>query len=109
MLEGWKCLECGVVYAPFIKECRCSAKVITNEEQVACFHNWTGPGTKCTKCGLIMIGGITFDSPPPTICQHIWSESGASTGGRYCLNCGACEPLFSPVKTTADEQGECKI
>ena len=26
MNEGWKCPECNTVYAPFIRECRCSKK-----------------------------------------------------------------------------------
>ena len=27
MTEGWKCSECGTVYAPFIRECNCSRNV----------------------------------------------------------------------------------
>jgi len=26
MNEGWKCPECHTVYAPFIRECKCSKK-----------------------------------------------------------------------------------
>ena len=104
MIEGWKCGECGVVYAPFVTECRCSVKFQGNND--ACIHDWAGPGYTCKKCGFINIGGLDFDTPPSTICQHTWSELGQSTGGRHCLNCGALEPWFDPIPTA---QGECKL
>ena len=110
MTEGWKCGECGVIYAPFIKECRCSVKIIGNIiGNDACFHDWAGPGHKCTKCGLIHLGGITFDSPSATICQHTWSEEGQSTGGQYCTNCGMVMPVFSSSTKLSDEMEECKL
>ncbi len=114
MLEGWKCLECGVVYAPFVKACRCSVKIQNNYEQVTCLHEWPGPdtpcincglvistvqqacfhnwpemGPECTKCGLRFVGGITFTTPVPTICQHIYGEQ--LTAGRFCTLCGMQE------------------
>lgn len=105
MVEGWKCGECGVVYAPFINECRCSVKYQGND-QAECFHNWPEPYHPCTKCGYVTPMPTFTTVQDQTVCQHTWSESGQSTAGRYCLNCGASDPLL-PTVTTA--QGECKL
>ena len=98
-LEGWKCMECGVVYAPFIKECRCSVKINFN---YACIHDWPGPGVKCSKCGLINLSGsFIIDTPQQEVlpCQHEWCESGQSTLGPQCKICGALQQPFDNQST----------
>lgn len=119
-LEGWKCLECGVVYAPFIKECRCSVKIQDNVDiagcphsytdgrctqcglmmpGLVCFHNWPSTSAPCTKCGVMMGAGITFTpTVVPTVdisgCEHVYPDSSLTTAGRFCSLCGAQEVLW---------------
>ena len=107
-LEGWKCLECGVIYAPFVKECRCSVKIQDNMDQ--CFHNWPDTSAPCTKCGLKMTGGITFTVPPnvPVVdisgCVHVYPDSSLTTAGRFCSLCGVQEVLWEKSGTTGGTQ-----
>ena len=96
-LEGWKCLECGTVYAPFVKECRCSVKITSNVQLPVCFHTYINE--KCTKCGMIMTR-ITFDSPePPVPCPHVYPENMTTTAGRICSLCGVQEVLWERSRT----------
>ncbi len=124
--ESWKCIECGVVYAPFVTECRCSVTVATNEIhltcvhewtepyapctkcgvkiqeiQATCFHNWPEPYAPCTKCGMIM-GGVRFEVSTPTVdivgCQHIYGDN--TTTGRFCTLCGTQEVLWEKPGNT---------
>ncbi len=105
MLEGWKCLECGVVYAPFVTECRCSATISTNEEQVGCFHDWPRPWAPCSKCGLVL--GIptwsAAEEPAPVPCQHIF-PSESTTAGNRCTLCGVQEVLWENPNHTMMEK-----
>lgn len=100
-LEGWKCGECGVVYAPFVTECRCAAKIQDNTEET-CFHYWPNTSTPCTKCG-VMMSGITFDMNIPTVdisgCVHVYPDSSLTTAGRFCSKCGAQEVLWERPST----------
>ena len=102
-LEGWKCLECGVVYAPFVKECRCSVKIQDNVDLAQCFHLYTEG--KCTKCGMVM-AGITFT---PTVvdteCVHVYPDSSLTTAGRFCSLCGSQEVLWEKPGNTTVSQG----
>ena len=100
MLEGWKCLECGTVYAPFVKECRCSVKIESNVQLPVCFHTYINE--TCTKCGMAMTR-ITFDSPEPTICQHIYGDN--RTAGRFCTLCGTQEVIWEQPGNTCYEGG----
>jgi len=75
-LEGWKCLECGTVYAPFVKECRCSVKIQDNTQLARCDHDWPGPYVPCTKCGL-----MTTDLQKA--CFHNWPDTSSP-----CTKCG---------------------
>ena len=109
-LEGWKCLECGVVYAPFVKECRCSVKIKSNEEQVGCLHDYPGPYVACTKCGLMMVSNWDFkssiDRADQSPCHHVWSEQGRA--GRYCTKCMMQEVLWErPGNTTRIRHTKC--
>ena len=107
-LEGWKCLECGVVYAPFVTECRCSVKIQDNVEQAGtvCFHNWPSSSTPCTKCGMVMTE-ITF---MPTVdisgCTHVYPDSSLTTAGRFCSLCGAQEVLWEKPGNTCSICGD---
>ena len=134
-LEGWKCLECGVIYAPFVKECRCSVKIQDNVRiscnhnwpspdaeclncgltleslQAVCFHYWPDTSAPCTKCGLKMGSGITFTVPPnvPVVdisgCVHIYPDSSLTTQGRFCSLCGAQEVQWETPGNTTVPQG----
>lgn len=100
-INGWKCGECGVVYAPFIKECRCAVKL---NDQAECFHNWPERHAPCTKCGYVIpMPSFTFtptvEKVDLSVCQHTWSE--IYTNGRHCLNCGETEPLFGTPTTAS--------
>ena len=98
-LEGWKCLECGVVYAPFVKECRCSVKMVKIQGNMdadhACFHNWPDSVSPCTKCGIMMTSPVTFDFQPYVVqtppCQHLYDDSSLTTAARLCTKCGMQE------------------
>ena len=109
-LEGWKCLECGVVYAPFVTECRCSAKMSTNDVHLVCIHEWPEPYAPCTKCGVRM-EGISFTVPPnvPVVdisgCVHIYPDSSLTTAGRFCSLCGSQEVLWEKTGNTTVPQG----
>ena len=103
--EGWKCLECGVVYAPFVRECRCSVNMVGNDQ--VCFHEYADKGTTCTKCGLTMIG-LSFDVEPynATPCQHVYPESGIGTAGTLCTKCGMQKVIWEdPGNTFGGDRG----
>ena len=89
--ESWKCIECGVVYAPFVTECRCSVTVATNEMYLTCVHEWPEPYAPCTKCGMTM-GGVTFEVSAPTVdivgCQH--------SGHKLNINAPNCDEGGTP-------------
>jgi len=102
-MEGWVCPKCETVYAPFIKECRCSVKINFN---ISCIHDWAGPGHKCSKCGLINLGGnVTISTPQQEVlpCEHVWSEPGQSTLGPQCKKCGALQQTFDDQSTVTGD------
>lgn len=63
MKEGWICLICGRVNAPFTPYCNCKACISNTTPKLnQCDHNWIPNGVstcgthyRCTKCSLTKI------------------------------------------------------
>ena len=68
MIEGWKCPECGQVFAPFVKKC----------------DTCKGSGVTITPIGTVIDNNPPIQMPP---CQHIWGAM--QTNGIFCTICGA--------------------